>query len=443
MQTFRRLKKYKAREPEETVAIIRNILAECGITVSEDKRYYEEADVYSCRIWISGGDLEYGDFGTNGKGMTESYSLASAYAEFMERLQNLILFGDYPEDAFNKGLTKYAVAPDEVMMNAGECIEEAGGVLKTLFRMEDVQTSDTGRISCVPYADMINGGQIFLPHKTLRTVIGSNGMCAGNTFKEAVTQGLSEIYERAAVREAYLNEPEIRLLHIESFKDNLIFDKLKKMEASGYGVNILDLSMGRNYPVVGLLLERNGRKAFRAGADPCPVTALERCLSEIYQGERVVVDGFFQSSCCEPFPKATNEWQRYEINDQEIAYHVDGSGKAPNCIFHPSDLFNEDYKGTDAESEASDFEYMIALTKKLGHSLYVRDWSFLGFPAYQCIIPELSNYDLIYEDGAEVYGWSFEKTVFRNDRFTKGLSHILNKMFEKYEKNLPEQGNLL
>lgn len=79
---------------------------------------------------------------------------------------------------------------------------------------------------------------------------------------------------------------------------------------------------------------------------------------------------------------------------------------------------------------------MISLTKKLGLGLLIRDWSFLGFPAFQCIIPELSNYDLIYEDGAEIYNWSFEKTVFRNDRFTKEIARIAGRLFEIYEKSM-------
>jgi len=36
--------------------------------------------------------LEYGgNFGTNGKATTKSYALASAYGEFMERIQNALV----------------------------------------------------------------------------------------------------------------------------------------------------------------------------------------------------------------------------------------------------------------------------------------------------------------------------------------------------------------
>ena len=437
MQAFTRKKRYKAREPEETLDIIRNIITGCGMEVAEECRYSSIPDVASCRIRLTGGDLSFGDFGTNGKGLTREYSLASAYAEFMERLQNMILFGDYIEDAYRKGLVRYMAAPDEAMMSAGECFDRAGDVLGKLLRLDGTDTfSGTERMAAVPYRDVFNDRDILLPHKTLRMCIGSNGMCAGNTRMEAVTQGISEIYERAAVREAYEKDPAIRQLHIESFKGNAIYDRLERLKANGYGLKILDLSMGKDYPVVGLLIEKDGSKAFRAGADPCPVTALERCLTEVYQGDEASVRRFFKKECCLPFPSVTDEGMRYMINDEEIAYHVDGSGMAAHCIFDPSEEFNEDFRGTEGESEEKDHEYIINLTKKLGLQLLIRDWSFLGFPAYQCIIPELSNYDLIYEDGAEIYRWSFEKTIFRNDRFTAEIAQIAGRLFEIYENSM-------
>lgn len=437
MQQFTRKKKYKAKDPEETLGIIKNIMSECGIKVAEKCRYADVPDVASCRIWITGGDIEFGDFGTNGKGMTEGYSLASAYSEFMERLQNMALFGDYIEDAYHKGLVRYMVSPDEVMLSAEECLDRAEDILGKLLRFSDADVfPETEKMAAVPYHDVFNDREVFLPHKTLRMCIGTNGMCAGNNRMEAVTQGLAEIYERAAVREAYEKDPVIRQLHMESFKGNAVYDRLKRLENRGYGVKILDLSMGKDYPVTGLLIEKDGAKAFRAGADPCPVTALERCLTEIYQGDEASIRRFFKKECCLPFPEVTDEGMRQFINDEEIAYHVDGSGMAAHCIFNPSGEFNENFKGTEGESEEKDYEYMISLTKKLSLGLLIRDWSFLGFPAFQCVIPELSNYDLIFEDGAEIYNWSFEKTVFRNDRFTKEIARIAGRLFEIYEKYL-------
>ena len=82
---------------------------------------------------------------------------------------------------------------------------------------------------------------------------------------------------------------------------------------------------------------------------------------------------------------------------------------------------------------------MIGLTKKLGFGLYIRDWSFLGFPSYQIIVPEMSNYDIIYENGIEMYNLSFTRPPFYADRFTEGVTKRLNVLFDKYEANVPAQ----
>ena len=88
MAKLKRIKNYKNREPMDTVAYIKNILSDAGIEV--DARFYHEdvSNVDSCRIKITNKGFQNNDIGTNGKGMNKEYCLASAYGEFMERLQN-------------------------------------------------------------------------------------------------------------------------------------------------------------------------------------------------------------------------------------------------------------------------------------------------------------------------------------------------------------------
>lgn len=82
-------KKYKATNPVSTVTRIKGILGKLGILTSES--YVESPKFYSCRITVGNGKIRDLNIGTNGKGSTFEYSLASGYAEFMERLQNNML----------------------------------------------------------------------------------------------------------------------------------------------------------------------------------------------------------------------------------------------------------------------------------------------------------------------------------------------------------------
>ena len=84
------MKKYKKCAPGETVNSIRRILCGYNILLKED--YRELYDFHSCRLTLSDPNLESFNIGTNGKGRSFEYAMASGYAEFMERLQNRVLF---------------------------------------------------------------------------------------------------------------------------------------------------------------------------------------------------------------------------------------------------------------------------------------------------------------------------------------------------------------
>lgn len=80
------MKKYKIVSPYKTVGSIKSILNDIGILTREE--YFGNNQFHSCRISIGNSDISSLNIGSNGKGRSFEYSLASGYAEFMERLQN-------------------------------------------------------------------------------------------------------------------------------------------------------------------------------------------------------------------------------------------------------------------------------------------------------------------------------------------------------------------
>ncbi|MGE5632176.1 MAG: hypothetical protein ACM3TR_13920, partial [Caulobacteraceae bacterium] len=104
--------KYKECVPSETVGRIKGILNEMNIELEEHWDDTEVDGFYTLRANIPGTGL-----GTNGKGATREYAQASAYAEFMERLQNDYLsLGDYDEDTWK--YRGFYYTPDEKLMSA-------------------------------------------------------------------------------------------------------------------------------------------------------------------------------------------------------------------------------------------------------------------------------------------------------------------------------------
>lgn len=85
-----KFKQYKAVSPEETIYRIRVILNKTGILLKESSCVKD--GLYACRLTVNNDSLSVLDIGTNGKGRSYEYALASGYAEFMERLQNGIVY---------------------------------------------------------------------------------------------------------------------------------------------------------------------------------------------------------------------------------------------------------------------------------------------------------------------------------------------------------------
>ena len=86
---FELVKPYKEEKPLITINKIRSILNDVGIFVSE--KHIQDGEYFTCRIEIANDNLKDFRIGSTGKGKSLEYAYASAYAEFMERLQNNIL----------------------------------------------------------------------------------------------------------------------------------------------------------------------------------------------------------------------------------------------------------------------------------------------------------------------------------------------------------------
>lgn len=82
---------YKDDTPLNTIYRIRNILEKIDVLVYEKIWNNPHNEIYSVRVECSEED---GEFGSNGKGRTRRYALASAYAEFIERVENGFILGN-------------------------------------------------------------------------------------------------------------------------------------------------------------------------------------------------------------------------------------------------------------------------------------------------------------------------------------------------------------
>lgn len=417
MKVLRRIKKYKAELPERTVTNIRTILYEKLGIILEEADFKSEGGFYSTRIKIGNYNLSDLDYGTNGKGMTFSYALASAHGEFMERMQNLAIIRSnslaYKEGKFICGnseyisflerknlLLNYQYAPDEEYIvvttdNYEDILKSIGFPSKELL----LKKYQGKKISMLPFYNVTTKTTDFLPYEIVFNNCTSNGMCAGNTPKEAIIQGLSEIIERYIVREIYMKGLCLPTIPDVFFSGTEILNKiglLKEKYGANWKFQIKDCSLGKGYPAIGILMVNNIERKylFHLGVDPSPITALERSLTEIFQGREIAavlnMDYSIQNGML------------YDPNIMDAEFYktcTTGSGHYPITILEEPNV--ADFSGFDDSwgvSDDKDLEKLIQLIEGEGHQIFIRDVSFLGFPAYCIYVPGITEFRNIIKD---------------------------------------------
>lgn len=400
------MKPYKARKPEDTISLIRNILHQkLGILLKEE-HYIGDDRFHSCRISIGNFNLEELNIGTNGKGMKFEYALASAYGEFMERLQNQLLILSrsisiiYNNRIDNNTLnlvqsdnliTKFLYAPDEKNIKYNKSM----GIIRRYVRSTDIEQLEKlydGRtLTLVPFVNVMEQSIEFLPLNLILSMCTSNGMCAGNTPKEAIIQGMSEILERFVVRKIYYDNisfPNIPFSYFENTTISKLINEIR--DKYEWDFFIKDCSCGMGIPAVGILIidRRNLKYLFHIGVDPSPITALERTLTEIYQGRYSLslkdIDISFQN-------RLLND---VSIKSEEMFKTCTiGGGQFPISLLYGEPKYSFD--GFDlswGRSDENDFSKMLDLFNDFGTKVFIRDVSFLGFPAYHIFVPGMSEF---------------------------------------------------
>jgi len=412
-----RLKAFRAVSACDTIARIRKILHQNNMFVREIySRDHPDSGTSSCRIILDGeNELGQLDIGTNGKGMNSLLSLASGYAEFVERLQNKHLFGKFgyylqrkmlEEDKYgaygsaflrkiseNRLQLDFPDYPDEEPVDVHLYLKKDTPFSSHLKSQKPVvkflKESITHNISlaCVPFYEVITDQIEQIPLHLLRLCSGSNGMCAGNTAKESLIQGICEIFERHAMRELYerdLTPPDIPR---ELLNGAGVLEKIQKIEKDfNTTVLIKDMSLGVGLPVAGCVFIYHDSDTYNVciGSDANPITAVERCLTEAYQGMNGKGDRE------QPVHHLRSDDDDKLDNFRRNLTFLDSHW--PKSLFssEPSWQFTG-FLHPVSTSDDDDLNYLVHLIREKGWHLYVRDVSFMGFPAFKIHIPEIGD----------------------------------------------------
>ncbi|PNC33461.1 hypothetical protein CXU13_01365 [Akkermansia muciniphila] len=401
---------YKSRLPEETISLIKQELDVLGISLKE-RQTNHLSDFPSYRVETIGLDTFH--IGTNGKGMNHDYARASAFAEYMERLQNGTLFNgqygatkeqfetiaqQYP--AFAQDIRKAGIAPqhnacvDEIPLNH-EQLDKALDLMtlsgESRLAMEDFYRE---RKEClaIPFWKVFGEELVHLPMSGIYALLGSNGMCAGNTPHEAVLQGLCEIFERYAMRQLFESNLVMPDIPLSFFGESYIKQRIEELQKE-HGVDIIvkDGSCGIGLPVIGVVvINKNSHQYLcKFGAAPVPKVALERCLTEMFQGS----DKFlFHPIDVEAQAKLASDAtaRRREM----YATYQKSMGHYPLSALVGKASYSFTGWPTLGNSHEQQLASVLDLLRKQGVNLYVRSVTYTKLYAYQCYIPGMSEAEL-------------------------------------------------
>lgn len=393
--------KYKEVSPTKTVETITCILRNIGIELEESWNESGIEHCWSLRCKVKGANQP----GANGKGITKEFARASAYGEFMERLQSGLFFYKFQSIERDESLNLHTYAPDKKYMTVRELIDNGewmDHLIDTygqgLTRQEIANQckmyacTEEDRILTVPFYSLFEDKYVYLPVGFAEHMYSANGCCVGNSKAEAWIHALSEIVERRgniAMLASGQSAPEIPeeiLQHFPTVRE--ILEKIRSHK--NLDVKVFDFSNGLGIPVVSTRIINKDNQCYlvNTGADPILEIAVQRTLTEMMQGRNI-----------EHITEKCTSQILNKVSDFPIAHNVlnlleTGHGLFAADFFAEEITSQKEWSGYTKRSEKNNEDLLSSVLeyyKTLNKPVYVRNYSFLGFHCYKFIVPGFSE----------------------------------------------------
>ncbi len=278
----------KACTPEETVARFMDRLKEADLDILKEVRRIDtgrlDIPVY---FSVCGRDALH-TIGTKkqmGKGSTPEQSRASACMELGERFSFF---------SFMKNPDNFVTGDYAAMRAAGYPVLDIGFLLRSVHDTSLAPELLEELLSGLPMrwtwaTSLSRGTDVLVPFSWFYAINEFNGPSAGNTYEEAILQGICEIVERHVC--AVISREKIRTPAIDpdSVTDPVARTLIDKFRRCGIELYLNDFSLDTGIPTVGALawdpstFPETSEIVYTAGTTPDPTKALIRALTEVAQ----------------------------------------------------------------------------------------------------------------------------------------------------------------
>ncbi len=366
----------KDANPKDTIKRIKKILKSLSIQTTEKKIKNIHKKFYSVRLEIKG----FYHMGTNGKGLTKNLARASAYAELMERLSSRILINTY-----------YLGKEKNLYSFTDETEKKTSQLPLTSFLEKDFSLDSKKYQITSTFHNVFQNKEEYLPIKLINATSFSNGLCAGNSYQEATSQGICEVLERFCYRTILEEEKPLSTITLDETIS--INKRIQYLESLGYTIKVKDCSLGK-YPVIGVLILDHTKEnyIFTVGSDANINIAIQRCLTEAFQGLKNEKQ---LNQKMKPIKNNFSNLTESEKKTNWLKCYASNNGIHPQILWQEKKTLS--YKTIkvfqEKKDNTSNYEYLLSILKKNHLDLYIKDYSYLDFPVYKVFIPLLSNVD--------------------------------------------------
>lgn len=385
--------RFKDANPEKTVERIQAILQNNDIHVTEDWFDSGVLDCYSVRVTVDGTS-----FGSNGKGITKKLARASAYAELMERMQAGYLSRRFYRDNPLEYNDAVRVDKEEFINKCSKWLKAVSNGVSNLLHMDctesivadkciEAENASDDKITLLPFFDAVDQTMTLYPQKIIPSLYTTNGLAAGNTFEEACVQGYSELFERRNLLKCFfgtITPPDIPDSYLQRYAKS--YQIIQNIKENGLELQIKDCSLGEDFPLVAAVAIDKSTHSYHVhmGAHPVFEIALERCLTEMFQGRTINnVTEIHELSIGGKKGRTTAEL--YQLLTK-------GSGKYPTSFFcgEPSYAFKP-FTDRSTRTNKELLAEIVRGLKEQDYHLLVRSTAHLGFSSVRLIIPGFSE----------------------------------------------------
>lgn len=361
--------------PKNTIRRIKNILERNGIS-------YREMRFKKCGKFLYSGRIEINNScGANGKGLTKNMAKASAYAELIERLQT----GMFQK----KRVGNLGLLVDRNNKYISTVLKKAPKTYcDQFFRLDDYYFIIDKMIN------IKNNREVELPIRIINAVCHTNGLAAGNSKEEAITQAICEILERFSYKKL-LNDVNMKSFSIIGYEKQLspqVHKVLKWLQNQGFKYDIKDCSLHK-YPVVGFVLYNKDktRYCYSIGADPNFNIALSRAITEMFQGQNK--------------KSLLRKMKNIELNPNKLNLKYKKHYKSFNwlmCFNYNNGLVSPNMLETRTidvgklkfnNNITNNIDALNYLTGIIKEDIYIKEYNDLGFCSVRVYIPSLSEID--------------------------------------------------